>query len=170
MKSRTRTSLLQDRARSPRIRLLDIDIDIARRAVPLITDREVKRILMKVLGALKQSPGRRQLSIAWINPVESQRLNKLYRRKARPTNVLSFEYGTTEGIHSAEIVLCTRVIKHEAGKLGITSRVWAVRLLIHGLLHTEGYLHDTESRRKRMERVEKGLLEMCGIDPLVIPE
>jgi len=73
------------------------------------------------------------------------------------------------GVRSSEIALCASVIQQEASELGISKRSWAVRLLIHGALHTEGYGHDTESARRRMERMERKILQACGYDPSMVP-
>src|SRR5947207_3439709 len=81
------------------------------------------------------------LSIAFISPAKSREINKKYRGKNKPTNVLSFPFGKNEG----EILLCREVIKKEAKEIrknkktdGRTYREWEGFLVIHGMLHLKG--------------------------------
>ena len=166
MKSRTKTSFIRDRLRSPLTRLSNIEV--FHRAKPLIPDGSVKRVVIRVWKVLRVVASERLLSIAWVSPGESRRLNRVYRRNDRPTNVLSFGYGEEAGVRSSEIVLCSRIMKEEAKAIHISLERWVVRLLIHGILHTEGYTHDTVRSRKKMEEQERNTLELCGYDSSVI--
>jgi probable rRNA maturation factor len=80
---------------------------------------------------------------------EGRRLNKSYRGKARPTNVLSF--------HSGDIVLCHPVIAREARAQGKSVRAHYAHLVMHGVLHLRGHAHG-----RRMEQKEIRLLRRFG--------
>ena len=77
------------------------------------------------------------LSLAFIDEVTSQRLNKTYRKKDKPTNILSFPLSKTEG----EILICPVVVKRELKKFGRTYRQLLGFLVIHGCLHLKGMRH-----------------------------
>ena len=81
------------------------------------------------------------LSIAFVSPIQSQELNSEYRKKDKPTNILSFSLNKNEG----EIVLCVSVIKKEAKekKFDRDFRELLGFLVIHGMLHLKGYEHSS---------------------------
>ncbi len=89
------------------------------------------------------------LSIALISAKKSQEINKQYRKKNKPTNVLSFVFDKNEG----EILLCPSVIrkeiKNKKNNLSRTYKEWLGFLVIHGMLHLKGMTHSD-----RMERAE----------------
>ncbi len=86
------------------------------------------------------------LSLAFVSSKKSQEVNRTYRKKDRPTNVLSFAFDKKNG----ELLLCKPVIREEAKKLGKTFDAWLTFLVIHGLLHLKGMDHSAT-----MERAEK---------------
>lgn len=86
------------------------------------------------------------LSVAYVTEKKSRELNKKYRKKDKPTNILSFALSKNLG----ELILCKKVIKSEAKKLGKTPASWTRFLLIHGMLHLKGLRHG-----KNMEKLEE---------------
>lgn len=86
------------------------------------------------------------LSIAQISAQKSREINKKYRKKDKPTNVLSFAFSKKEG----EILLCPSVIKKEIKKFDRTFPELMGFLVIHGMLHLKGMEHSS-----RMERLEE---------------
>ena len=86
------------------------------------------------------------LSIALVDEEKLQEINKKYRKKDKPTNVLSFALSDDSG----EIVLCEPVIRREAAERGKTTREWMGFLVIHGMLHLEGMRHGS-----KMEKAER---------------
>ena len=93
---------------------------------------------------------------------ESRQLNGKYRKKARPTNVLSFPYGAGSG----DVVLCHPVIRTESRQQGKTLRAHYAHLVVHGVLHLRGYDHMTRREAARMERREIAILRRLGFaDP-----
>ncbi len=85
------------------------------------------------------------LSVAFVDEEKSRAINKKYRRKNKPTNVLSFAFSKESG----ELVLCKKVIQKEAKNLGKTSSDWLTFLIIHGMLHLKGLDHG-----EAMEKLE----------------
>ncbi len=100
------------------------------------------------------------LSIAFVSKKKSREINKKYRKKDKPTNVLSFALRKNEG----ELVLCKTVIESEARlrlsasdrqakKINKTYKEWLTILIIHGMLHLKGYDHG-----EQMEKLEEKYL------------
>lgn len=87
-----------------------------------------------------------ELSIAFVPEKKSQELNKKWRGKNKPTNVLSFALTKNSG----ELLLCKAVIKQELEKFGRTFPELLGFLVIHGMLHLKGLEHSST-----MERIEE---------------
>jgi len=85
---------------------------------------------------------------------EGRLLNKSFRRRDCPTNVLSFHYGGKRG----DIVLCHPVIAREARRQGKTLAAHYAHLVVHGMLHLRGHSHG-----RRMEKREISILRRFGI-------
>ena len=77
------------------------------------------------------------LSIAFVTALKSREVNKKYRHKDKPTNVLAFPLRKNEG----EILLCKSVAKREAKSFGKTYKQFLLFLVIHGMLHLKGMQH-----------------------------
>ena len=102
------------------------------------------------------------LALRVVGAAEAKRLNARYRRKARPTNVLSFGYGGGRG----DLVLCHPVIAREARRQRKSLRAHYAHLVVHGVLHLRGHDHVGKSDAARMERAEVRVLKRLGFgDP-----
>ncbi len=86
---------------------------------------------------------------------ESRNLNRTYRKKNRPTNVLSFDGG--------DVVLCHPVIAREAQAQGKSIAAHYAHLVVHGVLHLRGYDHENKRDAARMARAEIRILRRGGI-------
>lgn len=101
------------------------------------------KLKAEILGA------KYSLSIAFVSERISRKLNKKYRKKDKPTNVLAFPLSKTAG----EILLCRGVIRKEAKNSGRTPSEFTDFLVIHGMLHLKGMRHG-----KKMEKEEEKYL------------
>lgn len=98
----------------------------------------------------------RDIKIIEASERESRRLNRIYRKKNKPANVLSFRYGPDYG----EIILCPEVIRKEAKWQGNSYRFQKNRMIVHGLLHLAGIHHEKSARvREKFEQLEQQLLK-----------
>ena len=86
-------------------------------------------------------------------------LNKEYRGKDKPTNVLSFE---NEGIQAGDIVVAYGVLCREAKEMKKPFLTHLAHLLVHGTLHLQGYDHLTDKQANKMEKLETKLLKEMG--------
>ena len=89
---------------------------------------------------------------------EGRRLNNAFRKKDYATNVLSFPYGNGHG----DVVLCHPVIAREARQQGKSIAAHYAHMVVHGLLHLQGYAHEKKREAERMERAEIRLLRRAG--------
>jgi probable rRNA maturation factor len=94
-----------------------------------------------------ENKGKENLSIAFVSVKEIQKLNRRFRKKNKPTDVLSFENDANTGIGLGEIVICPEVAKKNAEKFKIVYKKELAKLLIHGVLHILGYEHEKKVRR-----------------------
>lgn len=86
-------------------------------------------------------------------------LNKQYRNKDKPTNVLSFE---NEGLCAGDIVVAYGVLVREAKEQKKSFRAHLAHLLVHGTLHLQGYDHLTEKQAEKMEKLETKIMQKLG--------
>ena len=104
--------------------------------------------------------GPAQLTLRFVDAEEGQILNCDYRHKNYPTNVLTFEYG--EETVEADIVLCTDVLMAEAAEQNKGIDAHAAHLIVHGVLHAQGYEHEDDDEAEEMEALETEILEKLG--------
>ena len=101
-----------------------------------------------------------------------RRLNRTYRGKDAPTNVLSFPYQPPPGAaghaggYLGDVVLAAETVRTEAAERGVAPGHHLQHLVVHGLLHLLGFDHQTEAEADAMEGLETDVLAAIGIaDP-----
>jgi len=111
------------------------------------------------------------LSVALMSDHGVQRLNRDFRGKDRPTNVLSFPAPMVTGrrVEQGDIALALGVVRREAKAQGKAAADHLAHLMVHGVLHLLGYDHETDQDAARMERLERKALATLGIaDPYLV--
>ncbi|MEI6384050.1 MAG: rRNA maturation RNase YbeY [Betaproteobacteria bacterium] len=105
-----------------------------------------------------------EITVRIVNEEEGQYLNKTYRKKNYPTNVLTFDYEHKPKV-IADLVLCAPVIAKEAKDQHKTLRDHYAHLLVHGTLHAQGWDHETSlADAHEMEALEiKILAVLIGV-------
>jgi probable rRNA maturation factor len=105
------------------------------------------------------------VTLRFVGRREGQTLNALYRGKEYATNVLAFVYDQATPV-SGDVVLCTPVLRHEARAQRKPLADHCAHLVVHGVLHLQGYDHDNERAARRMEARETAILAALGVpDP-----
>jgi probable rRNA maturation factor len=103
-----------------------------------------------------------QITVRLVDAEEGLELNRDYRGKDYATNVLSFPYDV-EPVVSGDLVLCAPVVASEAREQGKPLEAHYAHLIVHGLLHLQGYDHeDGEPEARLMEDKERSLLAALG--------
>ena len=109
-----------------------------------------------------------ELTIRFVDQAEGQTLNSEYRGKDYATNVLTFAYtedepdADSEAATQADIVLCSDVLVREANDLSISVQQHAAHLVVHGVLHAQGYDHEIDADAQEMEKLETDILQQLG--------
>jgi len=107
----------------------------------------------------------REVSVLFTEDHEMARLNKAYRRKEGPTNVLAFSMLEGEVVpHSkvlGDIVISLDTAEREASQMGIPLFQHVVRLMIHSLLHLVGYVHEEDEEAMTMDNEEERLISLA---------
>ena len=113
----------------------------------------------------------REVAVRVVARAESRKLNKLWRGKDKPTNVLSFPAPDTQRrgrprdvkAPLGDLVICADVVRREAELHGKALLAHWAHMVIHGTLHLAGYDHErSERERQRMERREIAVLKSLG--------
>ena len=106
-----------------------------------------------------------ELTIRFVDATEGRTLNCDYRGKDYPTNVLTFAYTEDQDaeVTQADIILCTDVLQREAAEQGKTVLAHTTHLIVHGVLHAQGYDHQSEQEAQEMEAIEADILAALGL-------
>lgn len=128
-------------------------------------------------GALAWQLPSAEVCLRIVDTSEMQQLNKTFRDKDQPTNVLAFPAETPEeltglaDLPAGDVVICASVVATEAQAQNKLERHHWMHLWVHGLLHLQGYDHIEEQDAVRMEECERQILGKMGIeDPYVVRE
>ena len=127
------------------------------------------RLLAKWAAAALTSPKRASLSVRIVGNARSRSLNRHYRRKDKPTNVLSFAGAglAPDGLFFlGELVICAPVVAREAREQHKTLAAHWAHMTIHGVLHLQGFDHERASEAQKMAAREVQILDRLGfLDP-----
>tara|TARA_Y100000389_G_scaffold107667_1_gene104714 strand:- start:28501 stop:28971 length:471 start_codon:yes stop_codon:yes gene_type:complete len=99
------------------------------------------------------------------NKNEIMKLNKIFFKKNKPTNVLSFPYNShiiTGEYILGDIMVCPEIINEESDMYSIEKDNRWAHMIIHSMLHLQGYTHDLDKSRVIMEDKEKELMNILG--------
>jgi probable rRNA maturation factor len=127
----------------------------------------------EAVGQSGRAPDRdTEIAVRVVDADEIQTLNRLYRDKDYPTNVLSFPAGDIGGLPPdapqllGDVVVCASVVADEAGAQDkAVADHWA-HMIVHGTLHLLGFDHETDAEAAEMEALEVVILASQSVtDP-----
>jgi len=101
------------------------------------------------------------VTLRFVGTRESRTLNALFRGKEYATNVLTFVYDDVVPL-AGDIVVCVPVLRAEARESEKSVTAHCAHLVIHGMLHLQGYDHERDADAARMEARESALLKALG--------
>ncbi len=139
-----------------------IQIESGQAFVP--TAQKIKRWVKAALGhKIRQG----ELTIRLVGKKEIQALNKRYRHKNKPTNVLSFRAEVPKAVKLklpllGDLVICSAIVNEEAHKRKKTQEAHWAHIVMHGCLHLLGYDHERKIEAEKMEKKEIRLLNSFG--------
>jgi probable rRNA maturation factor len=141
--------------------MIDLDLQIASDAEGIPSSEEFQRW---VEAALVDHDGA-ELTVRIVDEDEITDLNRTYRNKDKPTNVLSFPFEVPPGVEIpllGDIIICAKVVQDEANEQGKPLQAHWAHMVIHGCLHLLGHDHITEDEAELMEGLEISLLAALG--------
>ncbi len=98
-----------------------------------------------------------------VGEIEGRRYNRDFRGRDYATNVLTFVYGITLPL-SGDIVLCASVVEKEADRQHKDLQAHYALLVVHSVLHLQGYEHESHKNAVTMERLETKIITKLGFD------
>jgi len=138
----------------PRRLALSVQLeDAADRA--LLTPSRVRRWLRAAL----ERPA--EITLRVVDEAEGLELNRAWRDQRHATNVLTFDYAR-EPVVEADIVLCAPVVRREARDAGKPLEAHYAHLVVHGVLHAQGWDHLDDAQAEAMEAKERAVLATLG--------
>ena len=120
-----------------------------------------------VLEALPAHLSSFSIVVRIVDGAESRSLNNQYRQQDKPTNVLSFPFESPPGIeveHLGDLVICAPVVIREARAQNKSTAAHWAHMIVHGILHLQGYDHIKRDQAEEMECLEKTILNKLGFD------
>lgn len=163
---------------------LDVDVIVGdprwADAVDETLEETLPTVVMAAIAAGGPPDGPAALSILLADDARVQDLNRTYRDKDAPTNVLSFALAADaaggpqpipgEPIALGDLAIAFETVVREAQAEGKRLRDHLYHLVVHGTLHLLGHDHIDETDAAAMERLEIGILATLGIaDPYAVP-
>lgn len=116
-----------------------------------------------------------ELSLRIVSAAESQQLNHDYRGKDKPTNVLSFPMQLDDDFMPMDIdmempemlgdlAICAEVVEDEARQQHKPREAHWAHMVVHGMLHLQGFDHIEDAEAEQMEQLEISILQQLGFD------
>ena len=105
--------------------------------------------------------GEAQVTLRLVGAREGRALNRAFRGQDHATNVLTFAYPESRPL-AGDIVLCAPVIAREAREQHKRVEAHYAHLVVHGMLHLQGYGHDNSKDAAIMETLEAEIVVKLG--------
>ena len=143
--------------------MLELDLQNASQASQLPSEAQFRQWCEL---ALRQRTADSELTIRLVDETEGQELNRTWRHKDYPTNVLSFPADVPDEMLDipllGDLVICVPVVEREAQEQNKSPEAHWAHLVIHGCLHLLGYDHIEDEEAEEMETLERQLLAELG--------
>lgn len=140
-----------------------INVDIAKSpAGRKIRQSFIRKVVQKTIFLSRKKINTFSVSVVFVDRKKIQALNRVYRRKNEPTDILSFNYSSgynKKGVEG-ELFLCPEAIKKSAQKNKVSFQKELAFVLSHGVLHILGFRHG-----RKMYEIQNKILNLkfaCG--------
>ncbi|MBU0531271.1 MAG: rRNA maturation RNase YbeY [Candidatus Uhrbacteria bacterium] len=121
-----------------------------------VPEKEIARLLGIIAKVLREKKDW-VISIAFVDKDAIWKLNRDYRGKNQPTDVLSFTH--KEAGVLGEVIICYEVAKDQAEFAGVPVREELIRLITHGVLHLFGHDHEKAAEEKIMMAIQEWIID-----------
>jgi len=149
--------------------IIDVINDSSASALP--STEQLQQWCETVVRHLPPSEKPVTVGLRIVDETEGREINNQYRGRDYATNVLSFGselpdvvLDTLEEIPLGDLVVCAQVVEREASEQGKTLLAHWAHMLVHGLLHLQGYDHETDDEAGVMEGLETRILADLGFN------
>jgi len=105
---------------------------------PALPAATVRRVAAAVLQGERRDA---DLSVTFLGPVTMRRLNRRYKGRDEPTDVIAFALETPGRRTVGDVYLCAAVAARQARRHRVSRREELIRLVVHGILHVLGHDH-----------------------------
>ena len=142
-----------------------LDFQLASEFSPLPSEQQIQSWLDAVLQ--HQALDELEITVRVVDEQEGQALNREYRQKDYPTNVLSFPFEAPAEIELpflGDLVVCAPVVAKEAAEQNKPLMHHWAHMIVHGTLHLLGFDHIDSQEAEEMEAIEVAILNHLGID------
>ena len=139
---------------------IDLQNDDDLQPVPALSD-----LNNWVAASLQQDYAELEQTIRVVGEEESRQLNASYRGMDKPTNVLSFPAESSDYLEYTQLgdlVICAPVVAREAHEQGKTVQAHWAHMVVHGMLHLQGFDHADDADAEDMEALEIEILASLG--------
>ena len=149
-------------ARELRAHRLALSVQYAVRPAHLPSPRQFRRW---VSAALLEDAN---VTLRIVGEAEGRRLNREFRGKNDATNVLTFPDPEQRPL-AGDIVLCAPIVRQEARAQSVDPIAHYAHLVVHGVLHLQGYDHERSAAAEIMESLESEIVTQLGYpDPYAV--
>lgn len=128
-------------------------------------------------SAVKPSLDDVEMTVRIVDEAESQTLNRTYRGKDYPTNVLSFPFEAPVEVGMevelpllGDLVICRQIVEREAAEQQKPLSAHWAHMVVHGSLHLLGYDHIDDNEAEEMESLETEIMHALGFDDPYLSE
>ncbi|HCH02712.1 MAG TPA: rRNA maturation RNase YbeY [Vibrio sp.] len=150
---------------------IELDLQIAvEETTGLPTEAQLQQWLESAITLFQPQA---EVTIRIVENEESQQLNRDYRGKDKPTNVLSFPFEAPPGIEIdllGDLIICKQVVEAEAKEQSKPLSAHWAHMVVHGSLHLLGYDHIEDEEAEEMESIETEIMQKLGFDDPYISE
>jgi probable rRNA maturation factor len=138
---------------------LSLAVQFAATAAHLPSRAQVRRWALAAHAASRSAI----VTIRYVNEAEGRSLNRDFRGKDYATNVLTFVSEASRTAYAADIVICAPVIAREARQQKKAVHDHHAHMVVHGMLHAQGYDHEQDADAEAMEAIEIATLRRFRI-------
>lgn len=139
---------------------ISIESDDWTECAPDITD-VIEQTAEAALNAMELPSQDTEVSIVLSDDDFIQSLNKQWRGKDKPTNVLSFPQDEPQLL--GDVIVAFGTVKREAEEQGKPFESHVRHLIVHGILHLLGHDHENDEEAEEMESLEIEILHALGV-------
>ncbi len=143
---------------------ISADIQVASASKDLPSESDIEDWIRETLA--ESGRGSAELTVRIVDEAEITALNRQYRQRNSPTDVLAFPHRLPESFETdliGDVVVCADIVNQQAVHHRADRQAHWARIIAHGILHLVGYDHDQPQAAVEMECAEGAILSRLGL-------